>query len=692
MLFTLTALTPLLVGQYQYKAKEVKNTVHENGGTRLPFFNQSVSEDKAILEPIRLTDGRVVLSGTSLKGMVRNSLSGLLSPPMERVAERSYSYRPNAQYQRNEDFRCVRPAIITAVHSQKIEVRVLNNATAVYFVRGNAEQNFKDVPIHERVVRVQDVTLDNAGVRRHIVASKNASIGAGYYIRYDGGIDGTGELHHGIRGGFTYHHVWIEEREYNAGKTDTLPVDIISHYEKTLAHFLSDDGLFASGYPNNEGKAKTHIKAIQQRWQSNRAELVGRLIYVELENGQITSFGHHYYYRWRYANTIRTLWQSANKSAVRAILAPLKSETTIDEKGKPSALTAARLLFGYTSHPEQDPLKQDGMANIGTGHYQRLAGRIHINSAVEVVTDGKNNERFLNNGQTIAMKPLGQPRPSSVEHYLQQPSNVESLQSNRQDGGQMFTYGDLPNRNKSSPLAGRKFYLHQPDAARYENCYQSTDESIIQSQQAMLARFVSKPETQFKFKLQFKDLRPWELGALLVTLEPTQHLATVLEQLKNDLPQHEQTLQALLNEINKHPNSAHKNLPLFAHKLGHARPLGFGSVLLKCDELKLLGIENDLPKIKKDDSETDNALSAFANKLTEIIKESKSVEVLKQWCAIHQYAGRTRATYRQLNGDIFKFHSTARNEHIAARRLALTQAKLSDKILKPLKFEIPQDK
>lgn len=352
MCFTLKPLTPLLVGQWQYKAEEVKNGRRENDNIHLPFFDSPVNEKKAILEPIRLTDGRVVLSGTSLKGMLRSSLSGLLSPPMERVAERSYSYRPNAQYQRNEDFRCVRPAIITAANPREIKVRVLSNATAVYFVRGNAEQSFKGIPIHERVAHVQGVTLDNnAGVRRHVVASNNASIGAGYYIRYDGGIDGTGELHHGIRGGVTYHHVWVEEREYNAGTTHTLPVDVISHYEKTLEHFLSDDGLFAAGYPNNEGKARTHIKAIQQRWQDNRSDLVGRLIYVELENGNINSFGHHYYYRWRYANTIRIIKSS---TTVRPALAPLLSETVETDETKipqpPSKLSAARLLFGYTSH------------------------------------------------------------------------------------------------------------------------------------------------------------------------------------------------------------------------------------------------------------------------------------------------------------------------------------------------------
>lgn len=714
MCFTLTALTPLLVGQWQYKAKEVTDNEEndEDKKCSLDFFDSEVKCKKAILEPLRLPSGRVVLSGTSLKGMLRNSLSGLLSPPMERVAERSYSYRPNAKFQEEEIFRKVRPALITQVKDNIIKVKVLKNARSAWFGHasdlGNpkidgiakAWSNIIKEPRKPKFKNGEKERDEHGNIKflpqKYRFIHKNKAkkddvielIGKCYFAHYVGGIDGKAilcRLFDGNAG--VYDAVLIQEAEHNYKEQQEFSIPI-KDYQPTLDHLQDTKGLLVSGYPN--GKETDYKKA---RDAISKLKFIeGQLIYVELEGDKINSFGHHYYYRWRYANTIRTV----GDKNVRPILKPLDSELAFDDKGKPEKLSAARLLFGYTSHNEdleKSPLKQDGSANIGKGTYRRLAGRIHINSAVEVIkNDGK--PRFLTNGdnkETIPLKPLGQPRPSSVEHYLQQPSKSE-LAGKRNDGGQMQTYGDLPNYvtkcDKSGELAGRKFYLHQPDAATKNECYREEDSEIIKSDQSMLVRFVSTPNTEFKFRLQFKDLRPWELGALLVTLEPNTYLATVLEQLKTSLPQHDSALQNLLDEIRIHPNSTHKNLPLFAHKLGHARPLGFGSVLLKCDTLKLLDTKNKLPKFNEDDAKTEKALTAFADKLSEIIEQSKSIEFLKQWCAIHQYAGRTRSAYQKLDGETLKFHSTARSNHIKARRLLQEQARRSEQLLAPLNFKI----
>jgi CRISPR-associated protein (TIGR03986 family) len=713
MCFTLTALTPLLVGQWQYKAKEVTDNEEndEDKKCSLDFFDSEVKCKKAILEPLRLPSGRVVLSGTSLKGMLRNSLSGLLSPPMERVAERSYSYRPNANFQQDERFRKVRPALITEVKDNIIKVKVLKNARSAWFGHasdlGNpkidgiakAWSNIIKEPRKPKFKNGEKERDEHGNIKflpqKYRFIHKNKakkddvieSIGKCYFAHYVGGIDGKAilcRLFDGNAG--VYDAVLIQEAEHNYNEQQEFSIPI-KDYQPTLDHLQDTKGLLASGYPN--GKEADYKKA--RDVISKLKFIEGQLIYVELEGDKINSFGHHYYYRWRYANTIRTV----GDKNVRPILKPLDSELAFDDKGKPKKLSAARLLFGYTSHNEdleKSPLKQDGSANIGKGGYQRLAGRIHINSAVEFIQNGSDNQRFLTGDKALALQPLGQPRPSSVEHYLQQPPTDEKLQQYRKDGGKMLTYGDLTTaeRDTAGALAGRKFYVHQPDAAKKdESCYQAEkDAEYIQSQQAMLVRFVSKPDTIFKFRLQFKDLRLWELGALFVTVEPEKHLATVLEQLTNKLPEQKNDLQTLLNEIKKHPTSSHKNSPLFAHKLGHARPLGFGSVLLKCDKLKLLDTENNLPKFNEDDSKTNTAVTAFADKLADVINQSKSIEFLKQWCAIHQYAGRTRAAYQKLDGETLKFHSTARSNHIKARRLSKEQARRSEQLLAPLKFEI----
>lgn len=93
----MTALTPLLVGHFQYNFEHLDETLKKQ-------LNQSFGvefvKDKKILEPLTLpgdgnSPGPVVIPGTSLKGMIRHSLSALLSAPMERVNERRFTFRPN---------------------------------------------------------------------------------------------------------------------------------------------------------------------------------------------------------------------------------------------------------------------------------------------------------------------------------------------------------------------------------------------------------------------------------------------------------------------------------------------------------------------------------------------------------------------------------------------------------------------
>jgi CRISPR-associated protein (TIGR03986 family) len=684
---SLKSLTPLLVGQWQYQVKDLVDRSVLSPLTQL-------DDEKNILEPLRLSDGRVVLPGSSVKGMIRHSLSALLSAPMERVAERSYSYRPNAKF--SDEFRKPRPAIIVAATTDKVSIRVLPTATSVYFVRGCALTYFDNQQSAQRIVTIKELKLIDEKRKRRIECGTGCSIGPGYYVHYDGGIDGYGILHRKFKEGQnqpgdTYRAVWIEEQDYNEGRRQDLPAEAISHYLKTLEHLLADHGHFASGYPG-EGveEAKKKLEILGNRWQGDRQTLVGRLIYVELEDDEITSFGHHYYYRWRYANTIRTKRKENAEFEVREILRPLTSEGRAKEDGSPKKLSATRLLFGYTSRTESDPLKQDGTANIGQKDFQRLAGRIQVNSALEVLPDninGSNNQRFLAGGKTLALQPLGQPRPSAVEHYLDQPRTDKELKDKRKDGGQMLTYGDLLDKDTAGMLAGRKFYLHQPDAAKNENqqCYEATEEEHIKGKQAALARFASKPGTAFRLSLRFKDLRSWELGALLVVLEPAEYFPSVLDMLLMIClkPEHQEKLTNLKNRMAGYK----QDQPLFAHKLGYARPLGFGSVLLTCDAMTTLNADQGMPVIRALDVEQrQRALGDFAEKWAGHLS---SIDHIEQWCAVHQYAGRTCSEYPAKDGKIFKHHSDARTCHILARRLK-NKAKLSDAILKPLKFDPPQ--
>jgi hypothetical protein len=111
---TLTALTPLLAGNYQYADGQ--------------------DSDKKIIEPLLLPDarfahGRVAIAGTALKGMLRNNINALLAAPMERVAERTYSYRPNVAIGATQDALAVHPAVVVAAdyYNNSLELDILDS-------------------------------------------------------------------------------------------------------------------------------------------------------------------------------------------------------------------------------------------------------------------------------------------------------------------------------------------------------------------------------------------------------------------------------------------------------------------------------------------------------------------------------------------------------------------------------------
>ncbi|HTE17972.1 MAG TPA: hypothetical protein VK689_06290, partial [Armatimonadota bacterium] len=89
---------------------------------------------KAVVCPLRAPWGErpVLLPGDSLKGLLRHELGALLGAPMERVEERSYSYRPNSVWVRPTDQDARLVARIARVVEGKVETRPLdpNNAGA----------------------------------------------------------------------------------------------------------------------------------------------------------------------------------------------------------------------------------------------------------------------------------------------------------------------------------------------------------------------------------------------------------------------------------------------------------------------------------------------------------------------------------------------------------------------------------
>ena len=92
ILCELEALTPLLPGNMRYDIEKA-----DSGKLGIDYF-EDLPKKKQVAEPLRLPDGRVVIAGSAIKGMFRQSLGALTAAPMERVAEHHSLYRTKISY------------------------------------------------------------------------------------------------------------------------------------------------------------------------------------------------------------------------------------------------------------------------------------------------------------------------------------------------------------------------------------------------------------------------------------------------------------------------------------------------------------------------------------------------------------------------------------------------------------------
>ncbi len=161
-------------------------------------------------------------------------------------------------------------------------------------------------------------------------------------------------------------------------------------------------------------------------------------------------------------------------------------------------------------------------------------------------------------------------------------------------------------------------------------------------------RYLSQPGSTFKTTLRFDSLRPWELGALLLAMQPQ-----LVKEFKLGIPDHSQG---------------------YAHKLGYGKPLGLGSVRLTVDGARwqqadswqwqqCRATDGDYPILVKD------CLAALKAKLQTTWSEDGMKEKLLAWLQPREWNDRGYATY-PVGADekIFTFHTDLRKSHAAERR------------------------
>jgi hypothetical protein len=603
MLCSLQALTPLFPGNYRYPVKHAKQSLKSWRGAEL-------KPDKQVAEPLRLPDGRLMIAGTSIKGMLRHSLAVLFSAPMERVTEHHYTYRPNFGHVDTKKgdvprLEC-RPAIVTAVAGDHVEVAVLPRPRCAVFVRGGAA---KKLP---RVKPGGPIKGKFAGLklqRGRLSADPTSSETLDHVLyRYKGGIDGAGLLANAFNGSRVHKEALIHINDVGKGVSKKIPPGVLEQYDKTQQVLRNAEvGHISASHPLsrkfNAGQVKTAIEGAS-------AFEPDQLIYVEvaLDNkgnvDGIRSVGHHYQYRWAYTSSVRNMLGKPRRE-----LAPLPGELSGEH---PQALSGLRLLFGY--------VRDDKTTPIGNGSFKRLAGRIAINHAV---SEGMPESLDGMNGEGIPLRPLGEPRASAVEFYLKP-----------EPGKPLATYGDLPD-DDGGELAGRKFYPHQPATGLSDIQAERDDE--VRSEHGTLARWICVTGTRFKFAIRFARLRRWELGALLAALEP-RRLAPA------------------------------GDTERYAHKLGLGRPLGMGSVAVQIDRLNVRS-ETATALGPPDGALESVAIEELSQKL---VSAGAGDDHVASWLEMHAFVDRGRLDYPR-GGDeneIFGWHTELRREYSRLRRTA----------------------
>lgn len=530
--FELETVTPLLVGweRGQFGGTDGDWPVPANlAGTQL-------ADKKSVLCPLRAPWGKrpVIIPGDSLKGLLRHELGALLGAPMERVAERSYSYRPNAMYPLKPENRFLVPRLARVLRDH-IETKPLDGEhqarvpTCLGLFPADLEYNKK--------ANKFDYRFDQQGG-----APYRGGQGAGQKL------NSKPKVHISLKvlGDASI----IEAFDVSKSAQDGYLATVRHLVDLAHGHFSERHPDVPNTVTGDAARTRVLKAAKDEVFQPDD------LVWVEWDTEKkcIVSLGWHYYYRWAYADSVRKTGGRLERHG----LFPLKEEVEKDPDGAPKGLSAVRRLFGYTGDNE-------GSAGIGENDHAQLMGRVFVNAGIEVVGENDTeDDRFL---PPTFLKELGMPRPSAVEHYLKQPNYPNP--KGRSDKAQLLTYGDAAGYDTPGELAGRKFYLDRGDAYSGKPWEDSSDVNK-QNERSTLALEASKPHRKFRFTIRFRDLDPGELAAVLVALCPNQFKGVL--------------------------GGTHGDG--YCSKLGYARPLGWGSVRIKAKALLMLADENGTPTLK----------------------------------------------------------------------------------------------
>ncbi len=713
---TLTTLTPLLVGNEQYTAAHVAGaTPTADGKVQLPSgwkYPFSVDKDKPILEPLRDPQGRVLIPPRSIKGMIRQSIGALTNAPMERVAERHHLFRPNASRDFHQGVLNAFPAYVHSVSADEIIIAV-GKAGDPIFVTTDASTNLKKSAGDLINVGVQMAGVSNSG--RKLFASGSWKPTRPFRVcDYRGGTNGKGQTYSQLLVPTTSLHrftikkasgLWdhlrksqeFERRRADRkGQGEMLDVDhwtvhqgifvelnaaneIVSlgHHYRYLWPY-SDSTTTTNGTPRAEVRPHPDERHAMQSGNDNEAHIPPERLTAARNLFGFVADGSE-----RSSATTGLLTEIAKGDYMR-LAGRIAPNFAVEETGDPGnegrflgngqALCLRALSSPRTSAVEhyldgqwtQDrtktadgspPLKTYGEPRFDSagnviGHRHRaltLSGRKFYRHAHALLDTDWSLIAWLEAGfDPIVLR-------SMCEYIATDPdTNVE--QGLRRSAHRLspFTLTSLlAAQNQLEEIVGfrlpRQDHPEFPRKRRVMTKLARATERIpipgelkaLHNNQATLVRFATAPETKFKFTVRFRDLRPAELALLRFALSP-QSLADALE---ND------------------PSYLVGNSK-YAQKLGHARPLGWGSVSINIDHVRILGTDGRLTVIEDSDERTKGGRESCLQAL------KSSEKTTREWLdrmRLPQQPEPLDYPRDRTKGPIYQYHSRIRSEHGKAR-------------------------
>jgi len=661
---TWTVLTPTLVGHEQVSA----DTIEDNQQWELDDLKFPSIPKKAIL-PLRadwLRGGPVIWPGPGIKGTIRSGIASLLASPMERVAERHFTYRPNLD-QAAVGGRLVRKyGVICSINP--LTIRGINPAN-VYFVDDTrAHESLKSVDRKADAREVPNIRGTTERGRTKLSAASNIA-----WSVPDGGIV-LCRYHHGADGGAGYMSAFrndrikphpalaVSKKALDESPILQVPDAVVEQYKKTF-DVMTDDN---SGHRlNHPLKGNPYFPSNQNAFASLN---IDDAVVLEVDGtGNIVTMGHYFNYRIAYADSVRQ--RLTLKDGKFALEDRPELREFDDDK-----LSATRRMFGFVAVNAVRPDNSSGQKNLST-----MAGRIAFNHALEDVDAPDEGSRFLNaEGRSkcwVAFPQQGSPKPSAVEGYLLQDDTApQGTKTTLKTYGDTFNIDGEPElHNRSDGLRGRKIYLHQ-DAVQCVVDRLKLEPQKVDNLNALLGRFVSKPGAKFKSVIYFSDCDPWELGALYAAIDPASFV--------NWLRGLEPTRLARLNLARlKRVTKQVKPKATYALKFGFGRPLGLGSVVATIDNV--------------DSADRDSCYEILLQKMTAMASsdaEKSNVlydlldRRLAAWIRARRYSGSPALHYPTKrvgnNENIFTFHTSARKQHAIGRRGGASN--VSDYILTPI--------